>query len=224
MTKSTLGADWKNIRGVIFDMDGTLYRQKPVRLRMAIKLLAHLITNKHGWRDLLVLRHYRLNREVLAESGALNVSHVQFKATAQIYNLTEEQVAEIVNEWMDLKPLSLLRSARFENVDRIFDTLKERGIKIGVFSDYPVKEKLIALGLKADVTCCSTAIGIDRLKPAPTGLVKIVEMLGLKHNDCVMIGDRVDRDGLCAERASIAFLLCKREDFYTHLLADLNNN
>lgn len=222
MTKATSAFDWKTIRGVIFDMDGTLYRQGPVRLQMAFKLLVHVFANRHGWRDLLVLRHYRNNREALAEAHALNVSHIQFKATAQAYRLTEEQVAKIVHVWMHLKPLPALGIARFKDIDRIFEVLRARGVKIGVFSDYPVEEKLKTLGLVADTQCCATASEVNRFKPEPAGLIKTVEMLGLACNDCVMIGDRVERDGLCAERASVAFLLCKGQNFYTRLLADLN--
>lgn len=224
MTKISPVIDWRNIHGVIFDMDGTLYRQGPVRLRMAIKLLIHALTKKQGWRDLQVLKHYRKNREALAESLAQNVSQIQFKATAQAYQMTEEQVAGIVHEWMDLKPLPAVKAARFENIDRIFEVLKARGVKIGVFSDYPVTEKLRALGLEADIQCCSTESDVDRLKPEPAGLIRTVEMLGLARGDCLMIGDRQERDGLCAESASVAFLLCKGADFYTHLIGDINRS
>lgn len=224
MTGAVPTLDWKNIRGVIFDLDGTLYQQRPVRLRMAFKLLIHVLTHRHGCRDLLVLRHYRSNREGLAEARTINVSHIQFKATAQAFQLTEEQVAGIVHEWMDLKPLTALRIARFKDIDRMFEVLKAQGVKVGVFSDYPLTEKLQALGLVADVQCCATASDVDRLKPEPTGLIKTLDMMGLTCNECVMIGDREERDGLCAESASVPFLLCKGSNFYTQLLVDFNRS
>ena len=37
-------SDWKDIRLVVFDVDGTLYRQRPLRLRMARDLVLHAVT------------------------------------------------------------------------------------------------------------------------------------------------------------------------------------
>ena len=34
-------ADWRDIRLVAFDVDGTLYRQRPLRLRMARDMVLH---------------------------------------------------------------------------------------------------------------------------------------------------------------------------------------
>lgn len=222
MNRGAPAIEWGNIRGVIFDMDGTLYRQGPIRFRMLRELLGHVLTDKCGWRDLLVLKHYRQNRERLAEARARNVSGVQFRITAQRYRLPEERVQEIVHEWMDIKPLEYLKAARYANVERVFQMLKARNIKVGVFSDYPAVEKVKALGLDVDAICCSTEGDVDCLKPESAGLIKIVETMGLAPDDCVMIGDRSERDGLCAENAGMAFLLCKDKDFYTRLLADLS--
>lgn len=224
MTSTALAIEWKSVRGVIFDMDGTLYRQEPVRLRIAFQLLLHAIQSRNGWLDLLVLKDYRRNRDLLAETRAFNVSDIQFKATAQACKLPEDRVAKIVHEWMNLRPLHHLSSARYTDIDRVFSVLKSRGVKIGVYSDYPVKEKMNALGLEANALCCSTEEGIDRLKPEPAGLIKTIKMLGLTPKDCVMIGDRADRDGLCAQNASVKFLLCKDPHFYSRLLVDLSRS
>ena len=224
LNNTALEVDWKCVRAVVFDLDGTLYRQKYVRFRMALKLFVHVIAHRHGWRDLMVLKHYRENRDRLAEARVENVSILQFKATARAYRLPENQVAGIVHKWMNVKPLCLLRAARYKDIARVFSALRARRVKIGVLSDYPVEDKLVFLGLKADVVCCSTEADVDCLKPEPAGLLKTIEMLGLVPDVCVMIGDRADRDGLCAKSASIPFLLCEGRHFYTRLLADLTRN
>ena len=45
MTLSQIFAasDWDTIRLVVFDIDGTLYRQRPLRLRMARDILAYTL-------------------------------------------------------------------------------------------------------------------------------------------------------------------------------------
>ena len=44
-------ADWRDIRLVAFDVDGTLYRQRPLRLRMGRDMVLHSIAK----RDLSVI-------------------------------------------------------------------------------------------------------------------------------------------------------------------------
>lgn len=209
---------------MVFDMDGTLYRQRPVQSVMAYRLLIHALTDRNGWHDLLVLKHYRKNRERLARIGASRVSHLQFQATSKAYRLTEDQLAQLVRKWMVLKPLPFLKTARFRDIDQFFESLRRRGIKIGVLSDFPVSEKLEALGLRADIACCAADEDVGRFKPEPAGLLKILKSLGIALNNCLMIGDRKDRDGLCAQAASVPFLLCKGSGFYAKLLVDLNRS
>ncbi len=42
----------------MLDLDGTLYRQRPVRLIMGYHTVSHALTNRYGLRDLLVIKHY----------------------------------------------------------------------------------------------------------------------------------------------------------------------
>lgn len=213
--------NWNNVRGVIFDMDGTLYQQFWVRMCMALKLSAYALTQKNGYRDLKVILHYRMQREKLAVARTNNISGIEFKGTAYEFNLPEEQVAKIIHEWMYIKPLRYLRAARFENVENFISALREKGIKIGIFSDYPVKKKLIALGLSADAICYAAENDVNCLKPEPVGLIKTIERMGLESGDCIMIGDRLERDGICAKEAGVSFLLCNHLQFYTRLLENM---
>jgi len=45
------------------------------------------------------------------------------------------------------------------------------------------------------------------LKPNHAGLLKIIADMNLSSQECVLIGDRYDRDGVCAKAASMPFLL-----------------
>jgi FMN phosphatase YigB (HAD superfamily) len=60
--------DWSGIRLVVFDVDGTLYKQRPVRLRMARDMLRHAIFQ----RDLTVIAvvaKYRQIKERLSDAS-----------------------------------------------------------------------------------------------------------------------------------------------------------
>ena len=107
-----------------------------------------------------------------------------------------------------------------QEIREIFDILRERGLKIGVFSDYPVEEKLIALKLNADATCYSLESGLGKLKPQTLGLETIINRLALNKSECVFIGDRDLRDGICARRLGIPFILRRGRDFYKKIIAE----
>ena len=50
-------------RAVIFDLDGTLYYQKPFRLRMLFYLIGYAIRHPFRVRDLFLIKRYREIRE-----------------------------------------------------------------------------------------------------------------------------------------------------------------
>lgn len=216
--------DWNGVRCVVFDLDGTLYYQRPVRIQMARKLLMNAIRERNGWRDINMLRHFRKNREVLAEHSQKKIREAQYAATSQAFGVGTDAVATVVRRWMEVAPLEVLSAARFGDIEIFFAALRKRGIKIGIFSDYPIEAKLTALGLHADAICCSTEPDVDCLKPGTIGLKKLLDMLQVEPRDCVMIGDREDRDGACARSLDIPFLLCNRRDFYSSLLVDVMRN
>ena len=58
-------ADWRDIRLVAFDVDGTLYRQCPLRLRMGCDMVLHSVA-KCDLNAISVVSAYRRIRERLA--------------------------------------------------------------------------------------------------------------------------------------------------------------
>lgn len=188
---------------------------------MARKLLQHAMSDRKGWRDIRMLQHFRKNREALAESCPKCVREEQYVATARAFGVGTDAVATVVHRWMEVAPLEMLRSARYRDVDTFFSTLRARGIRIGVLSDYPVEAKLSTLGLQADAVCCSTEPDVDCLKPGAAGLKKLLDRLRLEPSECVLIGDRMERDGACAQSLDMRFLMCNGKDFYSSLLSDV---
>ena len=117
----------------------------------------------------------------------------------------------MVREWMFLRPLPYLTLCRYPGVLEIFSLLKIRGIPVAIFSDYPANEKIKALGIgKPDVIVCATDSEVDRLKPHPKGLIVAAKKLKVNINQCLYIGDRDDKDGQCARRAGMPYLILNR--------------
>ena len=184
-------------RAWIFDLDGTLYRQLPVRLEMAIKLGLHYAFRPWRLNELLLLREFRAARETL-QSDSENFSRLRLK-----YDLPAE---EIFNEWMIDRALPSVRRWRRQKVLAAIEKhMSEGGIAI-VYSDYPVAEKLQALGLRPTHAYWSGDPIVDCLKPDARGLNNIIAELGLDRAEILYVGDRDDRDGECARRAGVAYL------------------
>ncbi|MFQ5567123.1 MAG: HAD family hydrolase, partial [Paracoccaceae bacterium] len=90
---------------------------------------------------------------------------------------------------------------------RTFSALRDRGCRIGAWSDYPAVNKLAAMGLTADAVVSAVDPEVDRMKPQPAGLERVLEQLGVSPEEALVIGDRDERDGAAARRLGCPYLL-----------------
>ena len=198
--------DWSAIDVVVFDVDGTLYDQRRLRLRMLGEILG-ACARARSLELALTLREFRRVREEMAEGPDDDFRARQFAMTAERRRRSPLDVERLVAEWIDARPIPFLMPCRFPDVDRVFASLRNAGKTIAVFSDYPAREKLAALGLEADLVVSACDADVGRLKPHPAGLRKILRATGAAPERCVMIGDRASRDGEAARRAGMRALL-----------------
>jgi FMN phosphatase YigB (HAD superfamily) len=190
---------------VVFDMDGTLYRQTPMRLRMAALLAGHVATTA----DFLtprILRKFRRLREDMATRRQRDFDIPLHEECAQGFGINVPTVRRVVSDWIERRPLPHLARCRVAGVDTFFDSLKRSGVAIAVLSDYPARAKLLALGLEADVVVAATDPELGIMKPDPAGLELVLSRMGVPPHRALMIGDRDDRDGAAARQAGVAFL------------------
>lgn len=197
---------WDAVRAVVFDVDGTLYDQRRLRRRMAMALLLHCLRHPREFGMLRTVQTFRRVREELGEEGVADVARLQYVRPAERLALDPETVRRIAEHWLGERPLAHLPACRAPAIDTLFATLRDTGRKIAVFSDYPIENKLAALGLEADLCVSAIDPDVDRLKPDARGLERIMERLDLPPRACVMIGDRDDRDGEAARRVGMPFL------------------
>lgn len=207
MTKSIV--DWHKIQAVIFDVDGTLYNQKLLRLLMLRDLLAYCLMRPDQWKDLLILHRFRLLREEMTNSyhNNENLLKIQFRLTAGKTCVPIKRVEECIEKWIMVYPLKYLRSLRYPDVLDFYNDLRESSIKLAAFSDYPAVEKLRALGMSEMIVVCTTDPEVNSMKPDTKGLLLLVEKLNVPIDACLLIGDREERDGECARRISMPYLI-----------------
>jgi HAD superfamily hydrolase (TIGR01549 family) len=197
------------VRGVLFDLDGTLYRQAPLRRRMAAELLASPLAGPlSALRAARGVALFRRTRETLrAEPGG--VGRLQYALPAERLGVDPAVVEGWVREWIHERPLRHLRRLRAAGLEELLDALAGRGLRFGVFSDYPARDKLEALGVggRFDPVLCATDPEIDAFKPNPRGFLRACELWGLDPRQVLYVGDRADVDAEGARRAGMPCVL-----------------
>lgn len=235
----------KSYRAIVFDLDGTLYFQTKLRLMMACRLGGYYCTHFWKLKDLFAIKKFREVREHwdeiiksskdgLTQESQCNQNHVsakldeaQYQYVASEMNLPVERVRAAVEGWMYEKPLTTLVECRDEALVDLINAIRECGIPIMIYSDYPVEDKLNALDIKADQIYSALDENIMSLKPDPKGLQTILSENQFKPSDILMIGDRMSKDGQAAINAGVDYIILEksataRERLYAELLTELD--
>jgi len=197
----------RQIRGVLFDVDGTLYDQRRMRLLMAAELLTLPVTRplraRTVWRALTA---YRRGQETLrAAQLTAPVPNLQLERAAETVGLPAAQMAAIVDEWMFTRPLKYMRLCRAARLLELLTFLRGANVALGVLSDYPAAAKLRALGVDEffDPVVCTTDAAVGFLKPHPRGFLRVAESWRLDPREVLVVGDRVDADAAGAMAAGM---------------------
>jgi FMN phosphatase YigB (HAD superfamily) len=192
------------VRGVLFDLDGTLYEAPWF---MKLKVTALLLG------DLSVLRHVNPAREwvrgrrfedgdALTEAfhGELGRRAGLDPAAARTW-YEERFIASF------LRVLADDVRAR-PGLAALIRELRDRGLKTAVLSDYGrVAERIEALRLPVTLfDDLSSAEDAGALKPSARGFLMSARNLALEPEQVLVVGDRDDMDGQGARAAGMAFL------------------
>lgn len=202
---------FSQIRLVIFDLDGTLYSLGQLRRRIQLDLITYYGWRPHRWREMLWIQRFRSYREALAERPHSQVDTGPYRWLAEQYQIRPERIATVIEDWMLHRPLPYLAQAVYPEVAGIFAALKARDRQVAVLSDFPARRKIEAMGLELDHIFSAHDPEIDQLKPSPRGLLYIADRLGFAPAECLMVGDRDERDGEAARRAGMAYHILPQE-------------
>ncbi|WP_224998453.1 HAD family hydrolase [Cesiribacter sp. SM1] len=223
-----MNINWNNVELVIFDVDGTLYDQSRLRKKMGRTLIGHYMFRPWSAYDLQIIRVFRKERELMNFNPVKNIENAQYELCAKKIKAPAENVKKVVEKWMYQAPLQYLQECSFPGVRDFFVSLKKQNIKIAIYSDYPAKEKLQAMGLEADMIVSSTDKEVDSLKPSPNGLTYIMKNFNFPVEKCLFIGDRDELDGECARKIGMQYYILsnddKRSDFYKALAKTVIKN
>lgn len=170
----------KEIKGIIFDLDGTLSYTLD-----SIAMSANLALEAIGMKALEIdkYRYYcgdgtnELVRRVLRDSGDEKCQH--FEELREKYLHYFSEYAEY-----NVRP--------YEGMPETISKLKEKGLKLGVLSNKPHKqcievvEKLYGKGTFDYIQGYTEAI---RRKPSPDGALLVAKELGIEVSEILYVGD-----------------------------------
>ncbi len=194
------------------DLDGTLYRPRPVQRAMALELLTRGLFG-----PLRSVRAFRRAHEELRERFRSDSNfrpedpfRAQLELAADRAGLPRERLERDVRHWMFERPLRHLAPALRTDLAAELRAHRSAGGRLALVSDYPATAKLAALGLEhlfETVVSSGEPGGPRRLKPDPEGYLLAAQRLGAEPADCLVIGDRDDADGAAARAAGMTFRL-----------------
>lgn len=190
---------------IVFDVDGTLYHQRPLRAAMLLRLARYAVRRpRDGARCLRVLRAYRAAQETLRLSDDPHPGR-QVEVAALTCGTHATEVRTLVERWMEQEPLALLPRVARRGLRDFLERARAAGVRLGVFSDYPAAAKLSALGVGHlfNEVWCAQDDAVARFKPDATGLLLVAQALRVAPAETVYVGDRADVDGLAARRAGM---------------------
>ncbi|MGC8607243.1 MAG: HAD family hydrolase [Vulcanisaeta sp.] len=193
----TLLTDVKGIRAVIFDLDGTLVDTIPLHVLSWIETCKHLglsIPTMDHVNTLIGLRALDIARKLCGDENA-------------------EKALQIKNEIY----LSLLGGAKAINgAPELLKMLKEKGFTIGIVTSSSRRVAIKALevtGLYNYIDGIVAGDDVNKGKPDPEPLMKILHSLGLKVSEVAVVGDsKYDAEMALNAGVRVIFFLGSHED------------
>lgn len=194
----------------IFDVDGTLYYKQFMRFLVLLKMLLHYIVHPKDYKEAFLLKDYRILREDEDIICRKDFESYIRDYLADKYGYSLERVSSILNDWMIENPLYAVQKSADRKILAFIAEQKAKGKTVFVYSDYPTEDKCRVLGVYPEAGYYPDNKNIFYLKPDPAGLLYIIEKHNIPSDRVLFIGDREEKDGLCAKRAGIDYLILEQ--------------
>ncbi|MDR2541889.1 MAG: HAD family hydrolase [Treponema sp.] len=196
-----------NIKAITFDLDGTLYPN----YRINIKLIPFTLKQ---WRLLSTFGKVRKiirqeQEKNLQDSPQLfapcsDIYEYQAQMTAKILSDNPEQIREKIDRLIYRGWEPLFKTVKlFKGVHETLETFRKAGYKLGLMSDFPPETKLKNLKVNDcwDTVQCSERCGA--LKPHPLPFIKLAQALSLPPQNILYVGNSYSYDVVGAARAGM---------------------
>jgi putative hydrolase of the HAD superfamily len=189
------------IEAVLFDIDGTVYSNNIMHL-YSIPLFckySHFLMHFSKARKYL---HYHVAE---IDASGLNFAQFQAKYMAELtqnrFSPQECQASLNVfrTEWEQI----FSKIKPYQHFKATVIAFKEAGFKVGLFSDFPLSDKMARLGLDGLWDVAVSAEDCGALKPDPRGFLVAAELCGVSPDKVLFVGNSYAYDVLGAKAAGM---------------------
>jgi beta-phosphoglucomutase-like phosphatase (HAD superfamily) len=174
-------------------------------------LRAHGAAPWQGVRTFQLLAAYRRAQEECRreQREPADLYERQIAQACAACGASEPDIRAIVERWMEREPLDLVAGHVRSGARELMREARERGMRIGVVSDYPAGAKLKAMGLAdyQDVVVCAQDSDVGWFKPHPAGICVALKRLDIEPEYALYVGDRPDVDAPAARAAGVACVI-----------------
>jgi len=207
------------VKAFIFDVDGTLYQQNKLHRLIFTRIMKYLFTNPVSAIEAIVsILSYRYALKKLRSMKSIDgvLADKQLEIASNICFIKLDTIKNHITRWMEIEPLNIFKNIKYPFSDLFFSEVKKRGYKLAVLSDYPINNKLEALGWKNlfDLELSSQDANINRLKPDPLGINHIIKSFGLTPEEVIYIGDRYEIDAKTAFNAGVDCIIIGKNKYF----------
>ena len=203
-------------KAICFDIDGTLY---PIRVMNRRIFRLSVVHPGFGMQYRKARREFRkhqgsFRKEIpfrwreaaIIQTGSGEEPEMEFSEDAfrERYGKTYDRLDRWAYRKMDRQ---YERTKTFEGVAKTFEKIRNNGLKVGVFTDFPLLRKLEGMNLASLVDFAASSDDAGFLKPDTHCFEYLLYNLKMDPQDVLYVGDSYEKDIVGANAASIDAVL-----------------
>ena len=201
------GGGLEGLRAVAFDLDGTLYPN----YRLFVRLLPLLCAHPRFYRAFALVRGELHRRGERGEAPGGPFYDEQAALMAKILGedpaaIKQKTQVLVYRGWEGL----FGRVALFPHVRETLEALRAGGLGLALLSDFPPDRKITLLGLEGLFDALLSSEETGALKPSPLPFAALERALGVEAGAILYVGNSPRYDAAGARRAGMRTALIRR--------------
>lgn len=202
------------VRAVLLDALGTLVELPPPAPFLVEELRVRGVEISEAEAATAVraeIAYYRAHLDEAADPEGL--AALRARCAAILRQALPERVCAVADAELEAALLASLRFRPYPEVPRTLATLRERGLRLVVVSNWDVSlhEVLDTTGLASLVDGAIASAEIGRAKPDPAPLRAGLDLAGARPEEALHVGDSVEHDVAGARAAGVEPVLVSRD-------------
>lgn len=209
------------IKAVCFDIDGTLYP----KWKMDVRLF------KSSFFDpVFALKYNKMRKEIRKEDGyglldILSEDEIKRRNASILYgDSSRDSVERFIKKEKRLREnwdreYRNIKSAK--GLSEALDKLKDNGLRLAAFSDFPIGVKLKAMGIEGYFEFALSSEEIGHFKPSRTPFSIISSSFGLDESKILYVGDSYRKDVVGSKLSGMHSCLIFRKNKKSYNKADI---